>query len=216
MNNKFSFDTIKNFDKHIKISIPNYDLVFESIIKLTDYFKDDEKNIYDLGCSTGKLLNNINFKGKKTGLEKNFNLLNQNKEKQKNIEIINYDLNQNYNFNNACIIISLFTIVFLKKSIRQELINNIYNGLVQGGCFIFFEKIYSSESIYQDIYTFTYYDFKKNKFSYKEIMEKERSLRSIQKPLTEKENLDILNKAGFKKIECIYRFFNFIGWLCIR
>jgi hypothetical protein len=36
--NGFSFETIENFDDHIAKSIPNYDLLVQSIVSLAPYF----------------------------------------------------------------------------------------------------------------------------------------------------------------------------------
>ena len=47
--NKFSFDTIKDFDKHIKDSIPNYDLLFNGVVSLSQYFLDKSAIYYEMG-----------------------------------------------------------------------------------------------------------------------------------------------------------------------
>ena len=56
---EFSFDTIKNFDEHILSSIPCYNQIINSINNFAKYFIQDNTNIYDIGCSTGKLLKEL-------------------------------------------------------------------------------------------------------------------------------------------------------------
>ena len=58
-NASWSFDgkTAKNFDKHIKQSIPMYDTMHELALKISDFFLTEKSNIYDLGCSTGTFIN---------------------------------------------------------------------------------------------------------------------------------------------------------------
>ena len=209
---KFSFDTIQNFDKHILQSIPNYDLLFDSILKVSKFFLDESMNVYDIGCSTGKLLKALDFKGNKIGLDNCINLL----PKSNDIEFINVDLNQPYIFEEACLIFSIFTFQFLQKRIRSNLIRQIYNGLNEGGAFIFVEKTLARNTIMQEIFTFAYYDFKKKFFTEKEILDKEVSLRRILKPNTSLENYEMLKEVGFKKIEKFYKYFHFEGYLCIK
>ena len=66
---KFSFDTINDFDNHIIKSIPNYDILFSSIKSISEYFFCENTNVYDLGCSTGKLLKSINNNCNKIGYD---------------------------------------------------------------------------------------------------------------------------------------------------
>ena len=52
---KFDFNKIEDFDEHINLSIPNYEGLINQIVKFSDYFVDEHTNVYDLGCSTGKM-----------------------------------------------------------------------------------------------------------------------------------------------------------------
>ena len=210
---KFDFQTIQNFDKHILQSIPNYDLLFESILRISDYFKDNSKTIYDIGCSTGKLLKALDFKGTKIGIDNSPNLL---PKSTNGIKFIEFDLNNHFKFKNACIIYSIFTLQFLKKENRQDIVNRIYNGLCKGGAFIIAEKTYTQHSIMQDIFTFSYYDYKKASFTEKDILEKEKDLRLILHPNTSSENRNMIYNAGFNTIEMFYKYFQFEAYLCIK
>ena len=42
------------------------------------------------------------------------------------------------------------------------------------------------------------------------------SLVGSMEPFTNRGNLELLNNAGFKDIEVIFRFINFQGYLCIK
>ena len=216
---EFSFSTIKNFDDHILQSIPNYDLLFFSIYNMFPYFKDESKVIYDIGCSTGKLLQYLrragNYKGKMVGLDMAANLLPAKREDE-NIHYIKYDLNKDYIFDNACLIFSVFTLQFLQKDARAKVIKNAYDGLCKGGAMIVAEKVFSETAIMQDIFTFAYYDFKRESFSADQILNKERDLRTILKPYTSFDNQKMLIDAGFSYVEKFYKFFNFEAYLCIK
>jgi len=216
----FSFNTITSFDEHIKRSIPNYEILFGSIVRLSDYFKDESKVIYDLGCSTGNLLmhlaDNEGYKGRMVGIDASRHLLPQNSERYPTIEFVEHDLNKLYQIRNACIVYSIFTAQFIKRENRLRLIESVYEGLDDGGAFFLAEKTYTEDGIFQDMFTFSYFDYKKANFTEKEILDKERDLRTILKPNYPAENLAMLREAGFKKIAMFFKYFQFEGYLCIK
>jgi tRNA (cmo5U34)-methyltransferase len=74
-NEKFSFDTIQDFDQHILQSIPNYDILWNMIHSMSSYFVVEDTTIYDLGCSTGKLLKSLPYENSKVGIDLSINLL---------------------------------------------------------------------------------------------------------------------------------------------
>ena len=220
MTKKFSFNTIDSFDDHILKSIPNYDILFGSILRLSDYFLDKNKIVYDIGCSTGNLLRHFakaeKYCGKMVGIDYSRNLLPENTREFENIQFLEYDLNQGFEFVNACLVFSIFTLQFMKRESRQNIIDSIYKGLPEGGAFIIAEKVYHDYGQYQDMFTFSYYDYKKMSFSNEEILSKEKDLRTILKPNTAKENLAMLRRAGFQKIAMFYKFFHFEAYVCIK
>ena len=57
---KFSFATSpEGFDNHISNSIRGYDVLNENIVSISKYFVEPQTNVFDLGCSTGNLINMI-------------------------------------------------------------------------------------------------------------------------------------------------------------
>ncbi len=61
---KFTGKTAKNFDNHIKKSVPLYDWSHDISLKLSDFFLNEKTNVYDLGCSTGTFLKNLALRSK--------------------------------------------------------------------------------------------------------------------------------------------------------
>ena len=45
----------EGFDEHIDKSIRGYQDLLSDIVSLSRYFVEKETNVYDIGCSTGKL-----------------------------------------------------------------------------------------------------------------------------------------------------------------
>ena len=45
----------EGFDEHIEKSIRGYSHLIEDVISLSRYFVEDDTNVIDVGCSTGKM-----------------------------------------------------------------------------------------------------------------------------------------------------------------
>lgn len=223
--NKFSFkdkNIIKNFDEHILKSIPNYIQGQNIVVSLSNFFLNNGSTFYDLGCSTGSLIqkiqnNNNDIKTKYIGLDISQEMISFAKKKKiKNCSFLKRDIVKE-NLKNSDMIVSMFTMQFIPTQHRQKVFKKIYKSLNVGGAFILFEKIRANNAIFQDLFNFLYFDFKKNKnFSSDEILNKEKSLRGIMKPLTLDQNNELLKKAGFKNFNPIIQYVNFIGILCIK
>ena len=55
----FGKNVPKNFEKHINKSVPLYNEGHKIISNLSDFFLKENSTFYDLGCSTGNLINRI-------------------------------------------------------------------------------------------------------------------------------------------------------------
>ena len=101
-------------------------------------------------------------------------------------------------------------------SSRETIVQNIYDGLNEGGAFIFAEKIDTSHSRLENMLRTIYYDFKNKKFSYEDIMTKEKTLQNMLKPNSWNEIHDMLNSAGFKAVQSFWQNHLFIGVIAIK
>jgi tRNA (cmo5U34)-methyltransferase len=208
--NNFSFNTIKNFDDHIEKSIANYDLLAESIKIMADFFTIEDTSIIDIGCSTGKMLESINHKGIKIGIDNSFNLLPKSHD---NTFYFQEDLRDFDDYKNASLVMSIFTLQFVDKEYRQRILKKIYDGLVDGGAFIWAEKVVCESGQNQEIMTFVHYDYKLKSFNSDEILDKEKDLRLLMRTQTSNENIKMAEKAGFTDNLLFWKFYNFECWL---
>tara|TARA_B100001057_G_scaffold462665_1_gene515856 strand:+ start:20 stop:733 length:714 start_codon:yes stop_codon:yes gene_type:complete len=224
--NNWSFGRIKpnKFDNHIDKSIPLFEDMNWLVIKYADYFIKKNSIVYDLGCSTGRLLNllaqnntskqNIKFYG--IDIESNMINYAKNKIKKKNIFLKKADITQ-IRLKKSDLMISLFTIQFLPQSKRQKLIKKIYENLNWGGGFIFAEKVRSFDARTQDMSNQIYQEWKKKKgFSINEIYHKSKSLKGILDPFSSKGNYDLLKRSGFKDYVTLVKYINFELILAIK
>lgn len=223
---KFNFNDAYSFEKHIERSVPDYRFTHNLIIQLSQFFLFENSTCIDIGSTTGNLITKIIKNNSKDKLkfiaiepEKKMAMLfkkNVKKKKLKNINIIN-DSFENCKIPKSDLIISHYTIQFIKHSKRENTFKKIYNSLNVGGAFIFFEKIIGNNSKFETIFSSLLFDYKKeNNFTASEILNKSRSLRGVMDPLKDIENLNLLKNSGFKKVQTIHQKINFKGYLCIK
>ena len=212
----------KEFDNHISKSIPMYHHVQKLVCDISLFFLKENSKILDLGCSTGSQLNQINkinpHKTQYTGLDISKEMINYAKKryKKKNIKFINESV-KDFKFEKYDLILSIYTIQFIETRYRQLIFNKIYKNLNWGGGFLIFEKIRGSDARFQDIYNSLYNEFKiYNGFLPEEIFNKTRSLFGVLEPFTDKGNLQLIQRAGFKDIVTVFHWINFKGYLCIK
>ncbi len=214
------------FEKHIQKSVPLYNEGHEIIKNLSDYFLFENSLCYDIGCSTGLLLQKLSKHTNKknikfVGIEVEDNMIkiaNKNIKKNginnikiKRDNIIKFKLKKNN------LILSYYTMQFIHPSHRQKIFDKIYNSLNWGGAFIIFEKIRGNDARFDNIINSLYMDFKeKNNLGPIEILNKSKSLRGVLEPFSDNGNLGFLKRSGFKDIQTISQYLCFKGYLCIK
>lgn len=221
----------EGFDNHIEKSIRGYTNLHDDVVNLSRYYVEDYTNVVDIGSSTGKTIEamaiqNVKFAPRATyvGVELAEGFQNDMKQRMHNLshalpethfKFQNMDIRE-YEFHNCSLVTSLFTLQFMPPKDREEVIRNISAGLNDGGAFIFGEKTVADNGRFQDMFTFTYYDYKRKSFSEKDIMAKEVTLRNMLKPNTWDELVDMLRSAGFKHVQPFWRNFLFVGAIAIK
>jgi len=222
----------EGFDEHIEQSIRGYSNLLDDVISLSRYFVEDDTTVVDIGCSTGKLTKamieynqdhctNATWIGVEIAdgfiddLEKRQKEITKSSGSFAEVDFIMDDI-RDYNFCDCSLVTSIFTLQFMPKKDRKEVIRNIYDGLHEGGAFIFSEKTLCENALVQDMITFNYYDYKRKAFTTDDIMDKERTLRNMMKPNTWEEITDMLYEAGFSNIQPFWRNHAFVGAIAIK
>ena len=218
----------EGFDEHIEKSIRGYSHLIEDVVSLSRYFVEDETNVIDIGCSTGKMTKALidynldhSQEAKYIGLEIAEGFEKDLDKRKKELSYYDYvqflsDDARWYEYSNCSLVTSIFTLQFMPKTDRKELLQNIYNGLNEGGAFIFAEKTICENALVQDMITFNYYDYKRKSFDTEDIMDKERTLRHMMKPNTWREIEDMLLSVGFSVIQPFWRNHAFVGAIAIK
>tara|TARA_Y100001934_G_C12282927_1_gene740866 strand:- start:608 stop:1516 length:909 start_codon:yes stop_codon:yes gene_type:complete len=110
----------------------------------------------------------------------------------------------------------MFTLQFIAEKDRLRLLQKIYENLVDGGAFIFSEKVFSDNSKLDDMLSSIYYDFKRQSFTEKEILDKEHELRHLAKLTNEKILVQQLRSIGFRGVQPFWRNHNFVGYTALK
>lgn len=213
-----------NFDIHVQKSVPFYNEGHELILKLSEFFINQQSVCYEIGCSTSVLLKGLASQyydkhARFIGIDIDPDMCMKSVEKcanYSNIQIVEADSTA-YDFEKADLIISYYTIQFIHPRLRQQLMNRIYESLNWGGALILFEKVRAPDARFQDIMSQIYVDFKIEKgYTPAEIIGKTRSLKGVLEPFSTRGNLDLLQRAGFEDVMTIMKNVSFEGFLAIK
>jgi tRNA (cmo5U34)-methyltransferase len=122
-----------------------------------------------------------------------------------------------YKIINCSLITMVLVLQFIKNKDKELALQNIYNSLNKGGAFMFVDKVKTPILDIHDMYNDLYYDFKRdNNLTDKEILDKNASLRGVQKCLTVEENIQLMKNVGFKNIDIFLKYNNFVGIIALK
>ncbi len=224
---KFGGETSKNFDEHVSKSVPLYQEGHDLICDMSDFFVKDNSIIYEIGCSTGTLSlklaehNELKSGARFIGIDIEADMIAIAEEKKKNNSALGVSFYAgdilDFEMEPADMVVCYYTIQFIKPSVRQVLIEKIYQNLNWGGALLLFEKVRGADARFQDILTALYTDYKIRKgYSAEDIVSKSRSLKGVLEPFSSQGNIDMLKRAGFVDINTVQKYLCFEGFLAIK
>ena len=205
----FSGDNVaQGFDAHVKNELPWYDLATWAIGTIGSHFIPDGGLIYDIGASTGNIgrILATTIEDRKAHLIALDNQKSMEKAYSGGGEFVLTNA-LDYEFKNFDFATLFLTMMFMPISKRAEWLKGLRGKLNKGGCIVVFDKCEPTEGFLSTaLYRMTL-DAKVNAgVSYEDIVNKELSLKGVQRPLMP----DELPPDS----EEIFRFGHFAGW-CI-
>ena len=222
MNQKpFSFDTIKDFDGHIAASIIGYENLQNLIIPLASNYIVPGCTVLDIGCSSARMIFELNLRysdayylGYDTAIQ---NLVDPRMYEYPNVKLYEKDVTTlspipDYKFG-----LMLFTFQFLPPEKRDDFLKRLLSSLLPGGALIVAEKVYCSSAKIQDHFQFAHYDLKRLNFTSDQILQKQRDIRPLMKPLSESEltsRFDLLFED--MRYELFWASYNFRAWVITK
>lgn len=224
---EFNADVAEVFDDMAQRSIPFYLPVQKQMLALIESLNPNFKKLVDLGCSTGSfifaLAEQMNSPDKfYVGLDLSQNMIEQSQKKLTQLNLAGqFDWQcasmLDCDFHDMDVVILNYTLQFIDPEERLQLLTKMQTQLKKG-CLVFVsEKLKMQQPEFQKSFTEVYEQFKRgNKYSNLEIAQKRKALENVLVPFTEQENLALFEKAGFTKVDCFFRWFNFASFVLIK
>ncbi len=221
---EFDADVAAVFDDMLQRSVPFYTETLKLTSRFARLYLKENGRLYDLGCSTASQLLDI-----ERGLEQPASLLGIDNARAmldqaakkidaygSSVEVYEGDI-LTYEYETADVMLSNYTLQFIRPPVREVLISRIYETLNEGGVFIFSEKVISEEKKLNKELIDCYYDFKKEQgYSAYEIMQKREALENVLIPYTAQENIEMALRCGFRHCEVIFRWANFATFIAFK
>jgi len=214
---EFDDDVAAVFDDMLERSVPFYSEAMKLSQQVALNALKEGGILYDLGCSTATLLLNIEralqSDATLVGIDNSKAMLSHASKKlaiyNSKIELYEGDILE-FVYNKARVMISNYTLQFIRPLQREKLIAHIADSLEDEGLFIFSEKVVSDDKKLDKELIDIYYEFKKEQgYSTYEIMQKREALENVLIPYTAYENIEMCKSNGFKSCEMIFRWANF-------
>ncbi len=220
----FGGNVAEKFDEHVSKSVPLYNEGHDLVLKISDFFINDQSVCYELGCSTGPLTSalakrNSHRKAKFIGIDVEEPMIHKAQERCKGMKNVTLKASDilDVEFEKSDLIIAYYTIQFVRPKNRQLIFDRVFQALNWGGAFLLFEKVRSPDARYQDMMTAIYTDYKLDQgYNPDEIIGKSRSLKGVLEPFSTQGNLDLLKRAGFVDIMTVMKYVCFEGFLAIK
>ena len=197
----------KEFDTHVRESLPWYDLVSGAVAHTVRHYLPENGLMYDIGASTGNIgkLLDESLTARKAQLIsiENAPEMAEHFEAQGKLEIADCTTYDYQPFDVATIFLVL---MFLTMEQRQSLIDNLINKCRKGGAIIIVDKIEAKANYIGTINRrLTLAGKVATGVSPEQIIAKELSLAGIQRPLQDNELPSVA--------EQFFRFGEFAGWI---
>ena len=224
----FDEEVTDAFDNMLQRSVPQYKVMRESCYKVACYYAQPDSTIVDLGCSRGEALAKLLQKHPSghhyLGIETADPMLKACRDRFQGfidrgiVEIRKGDLRESYpQVENVSVTLCILTLQFIPIEYRQRLLQNIYDTTSPGGALILVEKVLGNTSHLNEMMVETYYDMKSNNgYTSEQIDRKRLSLEGVLVPVTAAWNEDLLKQAGFREVDCFWRWMNFAAWAGVK
>jgi len=221
----FDEDVARSFDDMLRRSIPQYETMRRGVFDFQKAFMPQQGgHLYDLGTSRGesvaRAVEHFGDRAKFTLVEKADAMLEQVRARfgdHPTVSIRDLDLTEHFPKIPSDVVQSILTIQFTPINYRQQLIQSCYDCLRDGGAMILVEKVLGKGARLDDLQDTFYHALKRdNGYSYEDIDKKADSLEGVLVPVTADWNEQMLEEAGFRHVDCFWRWMKFAGWIAVK
>ena len=227
MLNKWEFnkEVTNVFDEMLERSIPQYQVMRFSVHDMTSRYFVEGDSILDLGCSNGgglfPVINEFKDRASKyVGVDVSAPMLEKARERfadNERVKIEECDLRHAFPVGNYGIIQAILCLCFIPLEHRQRVVSNCYDNLRDGGTFIVVDKLIGATAGIDNVLVDNYLKMKaENGYSYEEIVRKKYAIENVLVPVTAEWETQMLKNAGFRQVDCFWRWMNFAGFVAVK
>lgn len=211
---KFNENALQYDDQRRKL-IPCFDDFYSIPVSIIETHKE-VPTVLDIGAGTGLFSSFIKErfpKAKITLIDISENMLEKAKIRFKDDNQINYvigDYSEHVFEEKFDIVISSLSIHHLTDEAKKKLFDNIYNLLNPGGMFINADQVQGHTPFIENLYKKDWnHKISKSGLGESEILEAHERIK-LDKMATLENQIKWLIDSGFKDVDCVYKYFNFV------
>lgn len=227
---RFDASVAEVFPDMLRRSIPGYEASLEAIGSLAARYVRDDTTCYDLGCSLGAatlaMRQGIRASGCRLVAVDNAPAM-----IERCSEVIAADRSAGHEIpvdvtlgdvlatpvENASMVVLNYTLQFIARERRDELMKRIADGMVGGGLLILSEKVVDEDPHMEELLFDLHHEHKRrNDYSALEISRKRAALENVLVPETVARHRERLLGAGFAHVAVWLRYFNFVSIIAIK
>lgn len=222
---KFDDGVTRVFDDMLERSIPQYRVMRDLVTDIGARFVRHGAIVVDLGCSRGEAIARLRERTRQIdaryiGVEVSRPMLEAARARFRgdaSVEIRELDLRTGYPPEAARLTLCVLTLMFTPIQYRLRIAQDIAQHTMPGGALLLVEKVLGATADIDALLVDRYHSLKHEMgYSWDEIDRKALALEGVQVPVTAEWNEDLLRRAGFSQVDCVWRWGNFASWLALR
>ena len=222
----FDGEVTRVFDDMLARSIPQYDVMRDAVFTLGCRHVRPRTTVLDLGCSRGEALapfiEKFGASNRFVGLEISPPMLAAARERFAGyincgvVDVREWDLREGLPSEGCSLILAILTIQFVPINYRQQILSKCRELLAGGGALIVVEKVLGDDDVIDAELVERYHAMKvANGYAPDDVRRKAMALEGTLVPVTAAWNVDGLRRAGFRHVDCFWRWMNFAGFLAV-
>lgn len=225
-NGGFSFHDQKVadvFNRHVALSVPEYDHVQRLVGKLSRFFLHDGAEVIDYGCATGRTIEEIAHENtgrrvRYVGVDESAPMCVKASERFRTLgiefDVLNSSLMRVQPTGKTSFIVAIYALQFMTIADRADALRMMAQAR-KGAGLIIVEKTTPDESGFAVPFSDIHHDEKLAAYSPEEVIGKARSLRGVLRPMTMSDTESMLRDAGWKP-QRFWQNLSFVGWVCTK
>jgi tRNA (cmo5U34)-methyltransferase len=215
------------FADMLRRSIPQYEVMRQSVFDVGRRFVRPSTQIVDLGCSRGDAMAPFvaafGADNCHVGIDTSEPMLKSARERfaaeigRGYVRLSGLDLRSAFPHGETSLTLCVLTLQFTPIEYRRQILRQVFRNTIPGGAVIVVEKVLGNGPVVGPLLVNLYHDLKAaNGYSHEEIERKRLSLEGVLVPVTAHWNEDLLVGAGFEEVECFWRWMNFAAWVAVK